>query len=344
MRRIIAPLILFLLVGCQYFENKNVLSESETSKKSTDTIPEYEKNNVSKIKKYVIDRQGTHFKENPSENAKDQEYLEYGYLLEIEGEEGDFYKVINSDTGSYAYVLKEKVGALSQISLIDSDLSMLQYLGKNEEDGVEFFETSVALDTLVSFEFVDKSSYEKAKTSAVDFLLRDTLTIVKKNNTIALPCLDSVVVFKDVNPNTDMDNQQIFKYEGQIEFMNQFVISGSYWEAYDYRFVDKKTGKEISFADFPYISPDKRHIICIFTSPYDLNSDLCLYVIDSHLQIKQILLAGFKNWMAYNWNADNAFWGSDNCFYIPVNHRVKFWDEEGNYNEERQYMRIRIKK
>lgn len=344
MRKFIMLLVLLLLVGCQYFEKKNTSSESEKSKILTDTIPEYEKSDTPKIKKYVIDRQGTQLKAKPETNSENQEHLEYGHLLEIEGEEGDYYKVINYHTGNYAYVLKSKLGNSNQISLTDSDLNMVHLIGKNKWKEPTFFENSVALDTLISLELIGKSTYEKARKSAIGFLLRDTLAIVKKDNTITLPCLDSVIVFKDVNPDTDMDNQQVFKYEGQIEFLNRFVISGNYWEAYEYILIDKKTGEEISFADFPYISPDKKYIICIYTNPYDSNSDLHLYTIDDNLQIKQILLASFVNWMAYNENEEKAFWGSDNCFYISVNHPAKFWDEGGNYNAVPQYMRIKIKK
>lgn len=342
MRKIIALLILFSLVGCQYFEKKNT-SQETSSEIIADTITNKNSDSL-KIRKYVTDRQGTQFKEEPNESSKNQGDIEYGYLLEIEGEQGDYYKVMNYETGNYAYVLKSKVGDLNQISLIASDLDMVQYIAKNEEDGAEFLETPIVLDTLINIELIDKSSYEKAKKSAVDFLLRDTLAIVKKNDVITLQCLDSVVTFKDVEPNFDMDNQQVFKYEGQIEFLNQFVISGSYWEAYDYKFIDKKTGKEISFSDFPYISPDKKHIICVYTNPYDSNSEISLYTIDNELKVKQILLAGFKNWMAYNWKMENAFWSNDGHFYIPINHRVKFWNEEGNYNENYQYIRIKIRK
>ncbi|AEK22863.1 hypothetical protein [Capnocytophaga canimorsus] len=342
MRKFISLLLLLPLVGCQFFEKKNASQKSDKPEVVTDTTLKNEENNSSKIVKYVIDRQGTWFKEKPEESSENQNSMQYGYRIEVEGEQGDYYKAMNYETGNYAYVLKSKVGDLSQISLIASDLDKISLIQKGEQHEPVFYEEAITLETLISFELIDKSLYEKAKKSAVDFLLRDTLSVVKKNNVITLPCLDSIVTFKDINPNSDLDNQQVYEYKGQIEFMNQFVVSGSYWEAYDYKWIDKKTGKEISFSDFPYISPDKKRIISVYTNPYDEVVELSLYTIDDNLQVKEILLAHFTNWMAYNHEEDSIFWSGDGYFYIPINHRVKFWNESGNFNEKCQYIRIKI--
>ncbi|CEN48424.1 conserved hypothetical protein [Capnocytophaga canimorsus] len=76
MRKFISLLLLLPLVGCQFFEKKNASQKSDKPEVVTDTTLKNEENNSSKIVKYVIDRQGTWFKEKPEESSENQNSMQ----------------------------------------------------------------------------------------------------------------------------------------------------------------------------------------------------------------------------------------------------------------------------
>ena len=51
-----------------------------------------------------------------------------------------------------------------------------------------------------------------------------------------------VVRFTDKN--VDNDGYQIFEYVGQIVPLNQYLVSGGYWESGDYKMIDKNSGED----------------------------------------------------------------------------------------------------
>lgn len=337
MRKIISLLLFLPLVGCQFFEKKNATPNTDNLDVVADTISKYEKEYPIGTEKYIIDRQGAWFLEEPNTNAIRRYFLEYATMIEVDAEQGDYYKVMYN--GNDAYIPKSKVGDWAQISLINSDLNKINFFQQEETDVPDYFDEPIALDSFIDLELIDKSSYEKAKKTAVDFLLRDTLAIVKNNNQFTLPCSDSIVTFKDID--SESDDLQVYQYRGQIQALNSFLVMTSYWEVYDYKLIHKNTAKEVTFPDFPYLSPDKRYIISAFTNPYEEAEQLSLYAVDEHLQIKHIFTTYFTNWQAYN-KEEEAFWGSDGHFYLPVNHKAVVW-VDGDLNDQRQYVRIKIR-
>ena len=160
-----------------------------------------------------------------------------------------------------------------------------------------------------------------------------------KNGIIELKCQNKTFKFID-KPDAEEERQE-FYYAGQIEFLNQYIIGGSYWESLDYRFIDKTSGEETAiFAEFPYISPDKKNIICIYTNPYETTADLELYSISNN-KTKHIMSVSFKNWMP-TVETGEMYWGIDGYLYLTVNHVNSFWTADGHLNEKCQYIRIKI--
>jgi hypothetical protein len=51
--------------------------------------------------------------------------------------------------------------------------------------------------------------------------------------------------------------------------------------------------------------------------------------------------ASFKNWMPTVEHGE-MFWSIDGYLYLTVNHVNSFWKEDGNLNDECQYLRIKI--
>lgn len=218
-----------------------------------------------------------------------------------------------------------------------ADLDLIVLLTRNQKS--EYFEKGKPLNDYITIDLIDKPIYDSKKKTAVNFLLPDTLEQKKRNGTIALKCIDKTVEFID-KPHEE-ESLQEFRYVGQIEFLNQYLINGTYWEGLDYKFIDKKTGEETqSFEEYPHISPDKRHIVCINANPYDTTADMQLYrIIGSKL--KHVMNASFKKWMPAI-EQEDIFWSTDGYLYLAVNHVNAYWTKEGSLNKNYQYIRIKV--
>ncbi|MFV0346521.1 MAG: hypothetical protein ACK5IQ_09795 [Bacteroidales bacterium] len=297
---------------------------------------------------YVSDMNGAQIKQQQSRNSRTLGHYIYGERLNVIEHGEEWYgirekltRTIVRDGGEMTkkswekvYVLKSKVeGGYKEIKLSPSDLYIVYGNSPNKD--------SILTDEYFNIELINEDRFLNRELNAVSFLLTDTLKHKKKNGTISLECRDSTVEFVDkVNMN---DGDQEFRYLGQIEFLNSYVVYGLYWENYKNLLIDKTTGENVSFQGFPYVSPDKQYIID-FIHIYD-ESTLVLYSI-SNKKIEKITSVSFKNWCPDE--PDRMFWSNDNCFYVQV---VSSWEfDEKNYNDRNkennipQYVRIKVLK
>lgn len=328
-----------------------VVSDTTTiEQKNAGNKIDYDKTKVLKSV-YVVDRKGTEIKQQTDKNSKTLGTYEFGAKLEVIEETEKWFGVrdritreflrngskIESTGWEKVYVLKNQTGSINEITLVPSDLNILSSLTTNQK--TENFETGKELNAFLKIELINKHLFDSKKNSSVDFIIADTTENKKVNGIITLKCRDRVVKYID-KPDAEEERQE-FQYVGQIEFLNQYLIGGSYWESLDYRLIDKTSGKETqTFVEYPYISPDKKHIICIYTNPYETTADLELYSIDNK-NIKHKMSASFKNWMP-TVELGEMFWSIDGYLYLTVNHVNSFWKEDGNLNDKCQYIRIKI--
>jgi len=300
---------------------------------------------------YVTDREGVELKQEANENSTTLGIYEYGTKLDVIEETEKWLGIreritrdfirdgskIQSTGWEKIYVLKNKTGIINEISLLPSDLNIISSLTRNQK--TEYFENGKQLKEFLSLELIDKTVFDKNKSTAVNFIIADSSVIKKKNGIIELKCQNKTVKFID-KPDAEEERQE-FYYAGQIEFLNQYIIGGSYWESLDYRFIDKTSGEETDiFGEFPFISPDKKNIICIYTNPYETTADLELYSISNN-KTKHIMSASFKNWMP-TVESGEMYWSIDGYLYLTVNHVNSFWTADGHLNEKCQYIRIKI--
>jgi hypothetical protein len=220
--------------------------------------------------------------------------------------------------------------------LTPSDLNVISTMVLNENE--QYYENLTRLKRFVKIELVSKKEYEATKKTAVNYIT-DTDKIKKKKGVIALKCLKKTVKFVD-KPYNEEDRCE-YTYVGQINFLNQYIIGGMYWETLDYKLVDKTSGKTtIALGSYPHVSNDKKHIICLFANPYETTADLDLYTIQNG-KIKLVVSVSFKNWM--NTLEDNkTFWSQDGYLYCSVNHINSYWKKDGNINNRCQYIRIKV--
>lgn len=300
---------------------------------------------------YIVDRNGTPFKQEARNNAKTLGYYKYGDKLEVIEVTEQWWGVRERITREYiengnqiestawekVFVLKSNTGPLNKITLKPSDLYTTLSVNLHQKN--KDLDNRKKLTDYLKIELIDKKAYYNAKKNVVNFLIVDSTKIKKNKNMLILHCQDTIVTFQD-KPNKK-DNIQNFFFIGQIKFLNQFIIKGVYWEGVDYKFIDVITGKETkTFGEYPYISKDKKSIISIYSNIYESTADLELYTIKNN-KIHDIMSVSFSNWTASD-KAGEMFWSKDGYLYLPVNHVKSYWTEDGAKNKERQYIKITV--
>ena len=105
--------------------------------------------------------------------------------------------------------------------------------------------------------------------------------------------------------------------------------------------IDQKSGHQTRvFEEYPHISPNQKHIICLYANPYEMTADVELYAINND-SIQSVVNVSFKNWVPAV-ERENLFWNADGYLYLAVNHIKSFWTLNGNINEQYQYMRLKV--
>ena len=302
---------------------------------------------------YVINRAGAVGRQLPKDTGEKLKSYMFGDKLEVIEDAKGWYGIkammhreyeddegrqVAADQEEKIYIKKSEVGTLDKVVLIADDLNILSYSNIGEKyAGVE---NGKPLDNILIFELIDKSLFEKKRALAVNFLSTDSAKVKKENGVLSIPTAKETVKLVDID--TDNDSEARFKYTGQIDFLNQYVIFGQFWESSSYIMFDRITGKQTQdFIEYPYISPDKQYIIAVYANPYDEpRTDLELYRIQNK-KITPIMSAGFKNWMPIEEPKD-IFWAKDGYLYLAVTHSAAFWKENGSLNDTYQYIRIKV--
>lgn len=357
MKRLILILLILLNFGCINRQPAASQAEAETiDSTSTDIGHPIDYHNTEVLKRvYVVDRKGLEARQDPNPQSVVLATYEYGQLLEVIEETADYYGIPGQVTRQYKegtstvvshdwekiYVLKAQVGPFEQIKLCAEDLNIIGSLSKNIDGEMQstFYEKPEALNGYLTIELIDKQLFDAKKSTAVNFLTADTTVIVKKEGKITLPCTHTTVEYEDNE--SDGESWRKHTYIGQIDFLNTYVVEGSYYENWDCQLINKTTGEALSVTDYPHISPDKKYMICIAPNPYDGTAELEIYTIRGET-IDGLIFATFANWIPVESATSNPpFWSSDNYLYLTVNHTKAYW-QETTYNDRYQYLRMRI--
>ena len=203
-----------------------------------------------------------------------------------------------------------------------------------------FSEKQEHLKNYLTLELIDPQLFDSKKNTSVEFLFTDTTVIRKKNNELVLKCEKTVVKYKNSSDEEMMSgNGKRFDYVGQIPFLNKYIIRADYYEALGYILIDKISGKETQgFENYPNISTDKKHIICIGVYPYNqISTNLQLFSLNG-TEIKQVATLRFAKWLPKmnqedKFGRSEAFWSNDGYFYVRA---------DGDYNKKIQYIRIKV--
>ena len=300
----------------------------------------------------VITRKGATLRQEPQKESDSLRSYPYGTRLDVIEELKDWWgirdritrtfidseKTIERTAWEKVYVSKSEANSSVQIHLIPEDLRTITSLTQHEETSYSD-ETGTELEGILQLELVTPSNYEKAKKNQISFFVGDSLKLKKVKGVLSLPCKNKTIRFKD-RPNEE-ETIAIYTYVGQIPIWNVYAVSGMYWEDYDCQLIDKTTGiTKVSLGSIPYIAPDKTHFIDLNANVYESTADVFIGMLHKG-KIEALNSISFKNWMPVGSYAD-VFWTKDGYLYFPVLHVNAYWKDNGDLNDQREYMRLRL--
>ena len=193
---------------------------------------------------------------------------------------------------------------------------------------------------------VSYEEYEGAFRDKVDFLQKDTLTIVKKNGKLTFVCKHKTVYLKDdISELADKHFDTTYTYLGNNPVLDQYVVLENTERAYAYILIDKTTGEKRRFEKFPFLSVDKKYIINIGRDYYNWEGIISLYRIKSikPFEIDTLVNGNTKWWTTYDFDKEPIFFSKNGFLYAPMNVIPNFFDEHNNPNKQRMYIKIGIR-
>ncbi|MCC9166298.1 SH3 domain-containing protein [Pontibacter sp. XAAS-A31] len=328
-------------------------SNSETSgktEKRTEEVNSSEKAAVAKtvvvyeiptIKKLFITKSsGSYIYEKPDKESTVLDTIEYGYKIDVIGEEENWYQIkerigrsfvrngqqVASSGWEVVYVPKANVGQLTQIKLRAMDLyktlEQAQVKGK------------------VEISLIGKEEFEKARSKDDKFIIQQNALVSSKDSVLVVTIANGKKEYVS-SPNAE-ESMKIFNYVGHVGLLNAYLLAIGYYEEGEHMLYSADNGKEIiSFNDYPYFSPDGKYVVSIYTNPYSYSSDFQLYKVESDQKVRKVLDASFSKWMVAL-EPQEIFWLDSSTLVVKVLHAQAFWDENGGLNNDYQYLKIKI--
>ena len=318
MKYFISFILTLLFAGCDLFQGKQPAGESvvvEEKQQQEEVFVPVEK------ELYVIDKE------------EREDYYLFGEKIKISAEGTEFYKTNRGD-----YIKKKDVGDWNTLKtkITGDDLTKNVDINGNSNDSISKY---------LSIDQISYEEYQEALRNKIDFLIEDTLAIVKKNGKLTFPCEHKTVYLKDQSNSVEDPFSTTYAYVGNVPILNQYLVFEDSEDFYAYIFIDKTTGKQTDFERFPFLSPDKKYIITIGRAYEDLVGTISLYRIKS---IKPFVIETLVNeytkwWAAYDFDKEPIFFSKNGFLYAPMNVIPNFFDEHNNPNKQRMYIKIGIR-
>lgn len=218
-------------------------------------------------------------------------------------------------------------------------IQLLKKHNLTDDDLYTDYDGGTQLADYFIIELIDKETFSKNKTLAVNMVSNDTTVVCIKNGTIKLPCKKGEIDF--VNNPIEGDNYKEYTYIGQIPLLNAYLIRGVYWEDWNYFMVDGLAGKTVqTFINMPYISADGKYIVSLDFDTIEGVTFIELYEVTEDKSVEPLVGIYAKKWIPINTNT-SVYWGNDNYLYVPVIHNSDYWAAEGNYEGIDQYIRLK---
>ena len=336
MRHFIIFFVTLLLAGCNLFQKQQPAGESVASFWKDEVFVPVEK------ELYVTNFTALQYTVPDIHSEPKDRLNSFGHLLKIEAESEHFYKIKSNWDW---YLRKEDMGSYEDIQFTKEVLEDVHFIGKWEGETFVDEKEGTTLSKYFTIDMISYEAYQKAKKKGYFPLVKDTLTIKKKEGILSLPCRDTLVELKDVEM-TPQDDLEVYEYEGEMQPIHQYLIAGYYYEAGDKFFIDKRTGHETEIESQPYLSPDGKYIITLGVTEMGGATAIALYKVlnKDPFAIELVVSAWIRYWVTYEASKNRpTFFGKDGCLYVAMDALDSY---EHNYKEEDKpckYVRIKIK-
>lgn len=254
-----------------------------------------------------------------------------GILEEVTSESSENGKIVQHTYMDKVFIKRNSTCDLSEIKILQNELFEIY---KDESENIDEFENP---KNHLNIELTNVIEYQSKIAKKVDYLNHDTSLIVKKNGITEL--IISNDKKKYIDKSIGKEDDHIYTYLGQIDFLNSYLLYCEKYESINYIIIDKQSGNENSFIEYPYISQDHKYIICIRSDYVEFMTNVDLYEIIDY-QFKLILSTNFTKWVP-SLEENKMFWGDDGYFYIPVIHVQKMKYENEEKSDDLQYIKIK---
>ena len=336
MKHFIIFFLVLLSTGCNLFQRQQPAGESaivEEKQQQEEVFVPVEK------ELYVIVPTAMQYTAPDIHHEPKDRLNSFGHLLKIEAESEHFYKIKSNWNW---YLRKEDMGSYEDIRFKEG-LEDVYLIGKKQEDGTIEEEKGITLSKYFTIDLISYEEYQKAKKNGYFPLVKDTLSIKKEKWILTLPCRDTLVEFKDSALKPEADREE-YEYLGDMKPIHQYLIAGTYEEAWDKFFIDKRTGHRTAIDSYPYLSPNGKYIITLGETEMGGPTAIALYKILSKdpFKMELVTVAGIRYWIAYEEDKNRpTFFGKDGSLYVAM-------DFSDNYQYDKpdkscKYVRIKIK-
>ena len=230
------------------------------------------------------------------------------------------------------------------VKLIPNELTFVNYFyaGKDYKFR-EYTECDpFPVDTLLDISITTEAYYSSLKESQISYIVVDTANHYKKDSILILPVGKNFIELKD-EKNIEGNYNSLYFYEGEIPFLNSYLISWSGYEDYSLFLIDKTTGEhnKIGFAHYPFISPNKKYVVCIYENYFFTRAEMQVFkIVEGNIEF--LYLFHFVNWLPTA-EGTSLVWIDDNSFVIKVIH-PSFQKKPDIQNEKGEYIKIEILK
>lgn len=221
----------------------------------------------------------------------------------------------------------------------DAPLQLVQKHDLAAKDLYTDYDGGNQLKDYFVIELIDKATFLKNKANAVTFITGDSASFPKINGVLKLNTSKGTITFTDNLSGSEKHKE--YSFVGDIPSLSVYLMSGIYWEDWDYFFVDKHSGHtKQRFSNFPYISADMKSIVSIDVDSFEGAAYIDLYQITDRRYIDPQIGMYIKCWIPID-SPEKMYWAKDNYLYIPVANSRDYWEADGNYSGLDQYIRLK---
>lgn len=189
-----------------------------------------------------------------------------------------------------------------------------------------------------SIELIGEDAFKKNRSMSVKLISTDSTIVKKEGGILKLPCNKGEVRF--VDNLSDGEDHKEYTYIGTIDILNVYLLSGIYWEDWNYFFVDKNSGQITQyFNNYPYLLANGKSIISLDFDTFEGTAYIDLYEV-SNKNIDPTIGMYIKRWIPIG-TSESIYTGNDNYLYIPVINTRDYWVADGKYTGLSQYIRLK---